>query len=82
MILRGLTVEDNLMVGSYALKSYEHEVEENGAKRKLLKSVEKNTLKRCLIWFMGTFQYLKERKKQQASHFLVVNNKCLRLVGH
>lgn len=66
MILRGLTVEDNLMVGSYALKSYEHEVEENGEK-KVVKVSRKEHVKAMFDMVYGYFPVLKERKKQQAS---------------
>lgn len=66
MILRGLTVEDNLLVGSYSLKSIKKEVEENGVK-KTITIHKKQRVQSLLEMVYGYFPVLKERKKQQAS---------------
>ena len=63
MILAGLTVEENLMVGASALKP-EEVIDENGKKT----VVSVNTLKQELlekVYFY--FPRLKERRKQEAS---------------
>ncbi|MBN2540235.1 MAG: ABC transporter ATP-binding protein [Bacilli bacterium] len=58
MILSGLTVEENLLVGSYSLKT----AVVNGTK-KSAKQLQKETLQEVY----DLFPVLKERKKQQAS---------------
>ncbi len=58
MILRGLTVEENLLVGSYSLKSAVV-----GEEKKSAKQLQKETLQEVY----DLFPVLKERKKQQAS---------------
>lgn len=54
LVLRGLTVEDNLLVGAYALKS------KDGLKRKA-------RIKKLFDNVFELFPVLKERRKQQAS---------------
>lgn len=54
MILNGLTVEDNLLVGAYSLKTDET-------------STRKEKLNMLLDEVFGYFPILKERRKQQAS---------------
>jgi len=66
MILRGLTVEDNLLVGSYSLKSIKKEVSENGVKKTITIN-KKQRVQSLLEMVYGYFPVLKERKKQQAS---------------
>lgn len=66
MILRGLTVEDNLLVGAYALKSVKKEVEVDGMKKTVTIS-RKKRVNELLEMVYGYFPVLKERKKQQAS---------------
>src|SRR5690554_1821984 len=58
MILNGLTVEENLMVGAYSIKS----VKEDGIKKK-----RKVLLQNNLEEVYSYFPILKERRKQQAS---------------
>nr|WP_025724897.1 ABC transporter ATP-binding protein [Acholeplasma granularum] len=58
MILNGLTVEENLMVGAYSIKS----VKEDGIKKK-----RKFLLQNNLEEVYSYFPILKERRKQQAS---------------
>jgi branched-chain amino acid transport system ATP-binding protein len=62
MILKGLTVEENLLVGAYALKSQKIKVD--GQEKRLSASkVKKQVLKEVY----ELFPVLKERKRQQAS---------------
>lgn len=58
MILNGLTVEENLLVGGYAIKG----IEKDG-----VKIHRKKRLKTLLEEVYGYFPILKERRKQQAS---------------
>ncbi|HBT60054.1 MAG TPA: ABC transporter ATP-binding protein [Acholeplasmataceae bacterium] len=66
MILRGLTVEDNLLVGAYSIKSTKKEVEVDGVKKTITLS-KKKRVAQLLDVVYGYFPVLKERKKQQAS---------------
>ena len=63
MILNGLTVEENLKVGAYALKGREI-VEEDGTTKKLSKN---QMLQRNFELVYRHFPILKERRTQQAS---------------
>jgi len=66
MILKGLTVEENLTVGAYSLKGHTLNVEtENGIKhvKKSATKVRKETMDEVY----DLFPVLKERRKQQAS---------------
>lgn len=66
MILRGLTVEDNLLVGAYSLKSLKQTVMVNGVET--TKTIgKKERIAKLLETVYGYFPVLKERKKQQAS---------------
>ncbi|MBM7453311.1 branched-chain amino acid transport system ATP-binding protein [Acholeplasma morum] len=66
MILRGLTVEDNLLVGAYSLKSLKQTVMVNGVET--TKTIgKKERIAKLLEAVYGYFPVLKERKKQQAS---------------
>lgn len=66
MILSGLTVEDNLRVGAYALKGKVEEVEVDGTIKKIKKS-KKALENEILEEVFEYFPVLKERRKQQAS---------------
>ncbi|MCU0105072.1 ABC transporter ATP-binding protein [Acholeplasma vituli] len=66
MILRGLTVEENLLVGSYGLKSSSQTITENGVS-KIVKVSKKQRVLQLLDMVYGYFPVLKERRKQQAS---------------
>lgn len=66
MILNGLTVEDNLRVGAYALKSKVEEVLIDGELKKVKKS-KKQRENEILQEVFEYFPVLEERRKQQAS---------------
>ncbi|TNF09384.1 MAG: ABC transporter ATP-binding protein [Bacillota bacterium] len=66
LILNGLTVEQNLKVGAYGLKSKKVEIETDGVKKSVRESVAKQ-IKRNLDEVYGYFPILKERRNQQAS---------------
>lgn len=66
MILRGLTVEENLLVGSYGLKGISKNVVENGVS-KTVKISKNQRVQQLLEIVYGYFPVLKERRKQQAS---------------
>lgn len=66
MILRGLTVEDNLRVGAYSLKPQTILVKEGGVEKEVRKSVKK-IVEENLETIFEYFPVLKERRKQQAS---------------
>lgn len=67
LILRGLTVEENLMVGAYSLKSKEVEtINEKGERTVTVKKV-KQRIAENLDRVYRYFPVLKERRKQQAS---------------
>ena len=68
LILRGLTVEENLLVGAYSVKSQKIELKDEngeviGVKRKSARQIKKETLEEIYSYF----PILKERRKQQAS---------------
>lgn len=63
LILKGLTVEQNLMVGSYSVKK-EIKVGEDGKKKTIS---AKHLIKESLEEVYELFPVLKERRKQQAS---------------
>ncbi|XFA99747.1 ABC transporter ATP-binding protein [Candidatus Izemoplasma sp. B36] len=68
LILRGLTVEENLLVGAYSVKSEKVEVKDDDGniietKRKSARKIKKETLEEIYSYF----PILKERRKQQAS---------------
>lgn len=63
MILSGLTVEENLNIGAYSLKS-EERVDENGETYTISAKDLKNELMEQVFTY---FPILKERRKQQAS---------------
>jgi len=67
MILRGLTVEENLMVGAYSVKAEKVKtIDENG--NEIQKRVSaKKLISRTLEEVFAYFPVLKERRKQQAS---------------
>lgn len=66
MILRGLTVEENLLVGAYALKTIRTTVEENGVNKEV-KITKAERIKNAFDLVYGYFPVLKERRRQQAS---------------
>lgn len=66
LILRGLTVEENLKVGAYSLKSGEYTVDIDGVPTSM-KMKRKDILNYTLDEVYGYFPVLKERKNQQAS---------------
>ncbi len=66
MVLHGLTVEENLLVGAYSLKPYKVEEVQNGQIVKKKISV-KSQIKEQLDEVYEFFPILKERKKQQSS---------------
>jgi branched-chain amino acid transport system ATP-binding protein len=66
LILNGLTVEQNLKVGAYGLKSKKVEIERDGVKTISRVSVSKQ-IKDNLDEVYGYFPILKERRNQQAS---------------
>ncbi len=67
MILNGLTVEDNLLVGTYGLKKGEITyIDDNGEKQTKVMSI-KEQKKRNFERVYKYFPILKERKTQQAS---------------
>lgn|SRR5690554_2498794 len=66
LILNGLTVEDNLRVGAYALKSKIEEVLVDGELKKIKKS-KKQRENEILQEVFEYFPVLEERRKQQAS---------------
>lgn len=66
MILRGLTVEENLLVGAYGLKSMTQSVTKNGV-TETVKVSKKQRIQELLERVYGYFPVLKERRKQQAS---------------
>lgn len=67
LILRGLTVEDNLRVGAYSLKGRTKRVVGEDGTKKIVKISGKKQLKENLDRVYGYFPVLKERKNQQAS---------------
>lgn len=67
MILRGLTVEENLRVGAYSLKSEKKEVVGEDGKVKLVRKSAKRRTEENLERVFQYFPVLKERRKQQAS---------------
>jgi branched-chain amino acid transport system ATP-binding protein len=62
-ILRGLTVEENLMVGAYSVKSDPNDPAHPDALRKSAKAKKQESLETIF----AMFPVLKERRKQQAS---------------
>lgn len=66
MIFTGLTVEENLKVGAYSLKTEIREVIKNGEKTTEKVSVKKQ-IEELFKEVYGYFPILEERKKQQAS---------------
>lgn len=66
MILKGLTVEENLNVGAYSLKGTTVEVDTAGTRKTINKSAGK-LRKETLQEVYQLFPVLKERRKQQAS---------------
>jgi len=62
LILSGLTVEENLLVGAYSIKA-KYVINDN----KLVKISRKNRVKQLLNEVYGYFPILKERKNQQSS---------------
>jgi len=67
LILNGLTVEENLLVGAYSIKSLMTEtVDEKGAITKN-KTSRNSIIKGLLDEVYGYFPILRERRKQQAS---------------
>lgn len=66
MILYGLTVEENLRVGAYSLKSIKKEKTVDG--KKVVETIKvKQRIQTLLDEVYGYFPILKERKNQQAS---------------
>lgn len=66
LILKGLTVEENLLVGAYSLKSEKHI--ENTETGEVVKKVSARKIKnQVLNEIYELFPVLKERRKQQAS---------------
>jgi len=64
MILKGLTVEENLFVGAYSLKSSKTQTEADGTgQKKSSAKIRKETLQEVY----NLFPVLRERRKQQAS---------------
>ncbi|MBN2605221.1 MAG: ABC transporter ATP-binding protein [Bacilli bacterium] len=66
MIFTGLTVEENLKVGAYSLKTEIREVVNNGEKTTVKVSVKKQ-IEELFKEVYAYFPILEERKKQQAS---------------
>lgn len=66
MILRGLTVEENLLVGAYGLKSMTKSVTTNGV-TETVKLSKNQRVHQMLERVYGYFPVLQERRKQQAS---------------
>src|SRR5690606_20315249 len=67
MILRGLTVEENLRVGAYSLKTKKVSVIGEDGKEKILKISARKQFQENLERVYRYFPILKERKNQQAS---------------
>lgn len=65
-ILRGLTVEENLLVGAYTVQSKVETITEDGAEKKVRISALKQK-KQLLKEIYEMFPVLQERRKQQAS---------------
>ncbi len=68
LILRGLTVEENLMVGAYSIKSEKIDTKDTegnviSTKKKSARQIKKETLEEIYSYF----PILRERRKQQAS---------------
>ncbi|MDR4968926.1 MAG: ABC transporter ATP-binding protein, partial [Acholeplasmataceae bacterium] len=67
MILNGLTVEENLLVGAYSLKNTKKTVKDQDGVEKIEVTKRKNLVNQLLNEVYGYFPILRERKKQQAS---------------
>ncbi|MCR3905859.1 MAG: ABC transporter ATP-binding protein [Tenericutes bacterium] len=67
MILNGLTVEENLLVGAYSLKSINKTTKDKDGHEKVEKITRKTLINQLLNEVYGYFPILRERKKQQAS---------------
>jgi len=68
MILRGLSVEDNLLVGAYSLKGTSTEMfDEATQETKVIKQSARALKKAALDEVYAYFPVLKERRRQQAS---------------
>ena len=65
-ILRGLTVEENLLVGAYTVQSKVETITEEGVEKKVRVSASKQK-KQLLKEIYEMFPVLQERRKQQAS---------------
>lgn len=67
LILNGLTVEENLLVGAYSLKSTKKVTKDNNGNDKVVNISRKSQVSQLLDEVYGYFPILKDRKKQQAS---------------
>jgi len=67
LILNGLTVEENLLVGAYSIKNQVTETIDSNDLTVKVKKTRKVIVKELLEEVYGYFPILKERKKQQAS---------------
>lgn len=67
LILKGLTVEENLLVGAYSIKSQTVEVTDASGNKKMVRKSANKLQKESLAEVYDLFPVLKERKKQQAS---------------
>lgn len=67
MILRGLTVEENLRVGAYGLKPLKVETVDADGQKTEKKIAVRQRIKENLERVYGYFPVLKERRKQQAN---------------
>jgi branched-chain amino acid transport system ATP-binding protein len=67
LILRGLTVEENLMVGAYSVKTITRTVMSESGETKTLRVRASQLKKESLAEVFDLFPVLKERRKQQAS---------------
>ena len=67
LILNGLTVEENLLVGAYSLKTTTKQVVDDQGNETKVTLKRSTIVKELLDEVYGYFPILKERKKQQAS---------------
>jgi len=67
LILSGLTVEENLLVGAYSLKTTTKTITDDQGQEFQIKETRNAKIKALLDEVYGYFPILKERKKQQAS---------------
>ncbi|HAX03254.1 MAG: ABC transporter ATP-binding protein [Tenericutes bacterium GWC2_34_14] len=67
LILNGLTVEENLLVGAYSLKTTTKTITDEQGLEVQIKETRNAKIKALLEEVYGYFPILKERKKQQAS---------------